>query len=52
MMHKIKNERNPKNLNTNVEFGMEFGDMNASKIYDITSEGSKSKTRAAKNKNL
>jgi len=33
-MKKSFNQRN-NNKNTNVEFGMEFGDLNASKLYEI-----------------
>ncbi|WP_428908836.1 hypothetical protein [Niallia sp. Krafla_26] len=34
-MSKKKNAKIKNQQNTNVEFGMEFGDMNASKLYEI-----------------
>ncbi|MBD7936941.1 MULTISPECIES: hypothetical protein [Cytobacillus] len=41
-MKQLKSERKQKQPpQVNVEFGMEFGDMNASKIYDVTSKKGK-----------
>ncbi|MDQ0185049.1 hypothetical protein MKX67_08710 [Cytobacillus sp. FSL W7-1323] len=38
-MYQLKNERKQKQPpQVNVEFGMEFGDLNASKIYEVTSK--------------
>lgn len=45
---KQREERNQKP--NNVEFGIEFGDMNASKIYEIPFAGKKNRPKGKKEK--
>ncbi|MDQ0270814.1 hypothetical protein [Cytobacillus purgationiresistens] len=46
---KKKMNENKVEPNVNVEFGMEFGDMNASKIYEITNMNNEKTSNKKKN---